>query len=83
MSTYVYREDCGEFEATFDAPADNAAEEHVLATWRSPSNPDFDGDSGSLVRLDWDDEDETWLEQGVCSFDGEDMIADLHGQRSR
>ena len=83
MAVYIYREDCGEFEAQFEAPGDAAAEEHVLATWRSPSNPDFDGDSGSLARVDRDEEDGVQCESGVCSFDGEDMIADVDGMRSR
>jgi hypothetical protein len=82
MATYVYREGCG-WEGEFEADSDAAAEDRVLKTFRSDGNPDFDGDSAELFRLDWDDEDGEFFRVGVSSFAGENMIEDVYSQRNR
>lgn len=77
-STYIYYEGCGYESEPFTAPDDDAAEMHVMATFRSPSNPDFDGDEGGIVRVERDEAGEYRV--GVISFDG-DMIPDPYGMR--
>ncbi len=48
-STYHYFEACGFVSEPFQAAdLDNAAM-HVMATFRNPTNPNFDGDDGGLV----------------------------------
>lgn len=80
MSVYIYREDCGEFEARFAAADDGSAEAHAEAAFRDPANPDFDGDSAQLARIDID-EDGSEFEAGVVSFEGTSMIANDDGLR--
>lgn len=80
MTTYVYREDCGEFEASFEAEDDNAAQAHVMDTWRSPSDPDFDGDSAMLWKIE-DDGEGGEFEAGVISFECADALPDPYNQR--
>jgi hypothetical protein len=74
-STYLYYEGCGFESEPFEAHDDDAAEVHVLSTFRSPSNADFDGDEGGIVRI-VDGEREL-----VIDFPGENMIPDPAGQR--
>lgn len=75
MASYVYYEGCGYESEPFEA-----AEKHVMDTFRSPTNPDFDGDEGGIVRLDRDgDGDE--VRETVAEFAGENMIADPFGER--
>lgn len=79
MSTYVYREDCGEAPQVFEAVSDDAAEEYAMRVFRDEGDPDFDGDSAELLRVDDDGEGGTF-EAGVCSFtstDGSDR--DMQG----
>lgn len=52
--TYYYFEACGFVSEPFQATDLAAAEAHVLATFRSPANPDFDDDDGGIVGLDSD-----------------------------
>lgn len=78
-STYVYYEGCGYESEPFEAADDVVAEAHVMATFRSPSNRDFDGDEGGIVRVE-QDEDGEWRES-VVVFAGENMIPDPFGQR--
>lgn len=80
MSEYIYYEGCGFESEPFTAENDAAAEEHALATFRSPSNPDFDGDEGGIVRIERDEDGEEYRE-AVLSFEGENMIPDPAGQR--
>lgn len=80
MSRYIYYEGCGYESEPFDAADDDAAEKHVLQTFRSPENADFDGDEGGIVILKLDEDDEEYRE-GVVSFEGENMIADPYNQR--
>jgi hypothetical protein len=54
MNTYHYFEACGYVSEPFTAADLDAAEAHVLATFRNPSNPDFDGDDGGIVGTDAD-----------------------------
>jgi hypothetical protein len=76
MNTYIYFEGCGYESAAFQARDDAAAEKHVMATFRSPSNADFDGDEGGIVRVDAEGHREP-----VIDFPGENMIPDPFGQR--
>lgn len=76
MGTYVYFEGCGYESEPFEADSDEAAEAHVLATFRSPTNRDFDGDEGGVARVEDDGEREL-----VVDFPGESMIPDPLGQR--
>lgn len=79
MATYLYREGCG-WQSRFDAAGDEAAEEYAEKTFRdADSNPDFDGDSADLFRVETDEDGE--FEAGVCSFAGENMIDDFDGLR--
>lgn len=80
MSTYLYYECCGYESEPFQFPNDRAAEAYVLATFRSPNNPDFDGDEGGIVRVEHDENGDEYRE-GVISFDGENMIPDPFNQR--
>jgi hypothetical protein len=77
MKTYIYFEDCGFKSEPFQAINDDAAIDHAMNTFRSPANPDFDGDSGGVDLID----DEDGERYGVCVFTGEDMIDDPHGAR--
>lgn len=79
-SAYIYYEGCGYESEPFNADNDDAAETHVLATFRSPSNPDFDGDEGGIVRIDHD-EDGDEQRESVAIFDGTNMIPDPLGER--
>lgn len=54
VMTFHYFEACGFISEAFQATDPAAAEEHVLATFRNPTNPDFDGDDGGIVGLDAD-----------------------------
>ncbi len=54
MRTYHYFEACGFVSEPFQAADLDAAIDHVEATFRSPANPDFDGDDGGIVGLDAD-----------------------------
>jgi hypothetical protein len=74
-TAYIYYEGCGYESEPFEARDDAAAEAHVLSTFRSPSNADFDGDEGGIVRI-VDGEREP-----VIDFPGENMIPDPFGQR--
>lgn len=74
-SEYVYYEGCGYESQPFQADSDEAAESHVMGTFRSPSNRDFDGDEGGIVRIE-DGEREC-----VVTFAGTDMIADPFNAR--
>lgn len=56
MSSYHYFEACGFVSPRFEADDLDAAVAHVMATFRSHSNPDFDGDDGGIVGQD----DEWW-----------------------
>lgn len=81
MRSYVYYEGCGFESEPFQAGTDEAAEAHVLATFRSPTNREFDGDEGGLVRLDepeWDGDNGRRL---VVDFPGQNMIADPLNER--
>lgn len=49
VQTYYYFEACGFVSEPFQAADLDAAEAHVMATFRSPSNPDYDGDDGGIV----------------------------------
>lgn len=49
--TFHYFEACGFVSAPFQAADLDAAEAHVLATWRNANRPDFDGDDGGIVGL--------------------------------
>lgn len=69
MSTYIYREGCGWESDPFEAAGDDAAQAHAERTWRSPENPDFDGDSARLVIIETDEDGEQF-EKGVVSWDG-------------
>lgn len=75
-TSYIYYEGCGYESEPFQADNDEAAEAHVMATFRSRANVDFDGDEGGIVRLDTDGEREL-----VIDFPGENMIADPPGER--
>jgi hypothetical protein len=75
-TTYLYFEGCGYESEPFQAADDDAAEAHVMATFRSPSNRDFDGDEGGIVRIEADGERELAVE-----FPGTNMIDDPLGQR--
>lgn len=79
MTAYVYREGCGWKSEPFEAESDEAAEAHVERTFRSSDNPDFDGDSAELFRVEADEDGEYLA--GVCSFAGENMIEDWDGLR--
>lgn len=48
-STYHYFEACGFVSEPFQAADLPAAEAHVAATFRAPTNPDFDGDDGGIA----------------------------------
>lgn len=74
-STYVYYEGCGYESEPFEAASDEVAEAHVMATFRSPSNGDFDGDEGGIVRI------EDGEREPVVTFSGENMIPDPFGRR--
>jgi hypothetical protein len=74
-TTYIYFEGCGYESEPFEAPNATAAEAHVMATFRSPTNADFDGDEGGIVRV-LDGEREL-----VIDFPGEGMIPDPFGER--
>lgn len=78
-ATYIYFEGCGYESEPFEARDDDAAEDHVLATFRSASNVDFDGDEGGIVRIVRDEDGEH--RELVVDFPGENMIADPLGQR--
>jgi hypothetical protein len=77
--TYIYFESCGYESEPFKARDDDTAEAHVLATFRSPSNADFDGDEGGIVRIVRDEDGEH--RELVVNFAGENMIPDPFGQR--
>lgn len=77
---YVYFEGCGYESPQFEAANDAAAEDHVMATFRSPSNLDFDGDEGGIVRLDREEDGEEYREP-VVDFPGDNMIPDPFNQR--
>jgi len=47
--TFYYFEACGFVSQPFEAADLAAAEAHVLATFRLPGGPDFDGDDGGIV----------------------------------
>lgn len=79
MAVYVYREGC-DWSDRFDAATDEAAEAHVMATYRSADNPDFDGDEAVLCLVETDEDGE--FESGVTRFEGENMIGDPYGQRN-
>lgn len=79
-SSYIYYEGCGYESEPFTAADDDDAEAHVLATFRSPSNPDFDGDEGGIVRIERDEDGEEYRES-VVTFEGENMIPDPFGAR--
>lgn len=78
--TYVYYEGCGFESEPFTADSDEAAEAHVMATFRSPSNVDFDGDEGGIVRIERDEDGDEWRES-VATFAGDNMIPDPFGHR--
>ena len=59
--SYYYFEACGFVSEPFRAADTDAAEAHVMATFRNPANRDFDGDDGGIVGLD-DDPREPWWE---------------------
>jgi hypothetical protein len=75
-ATYLYFEGCGFESEPFTAADDAGAEAHVMATFRSPTNVDFDGDEGGIVRIEDDGEREL-----VIDFPGQNMIADPFDQR--
>jgi len=77
--TYIYFEGCGYESEPFQAASDEAAEAHVVATFRSPANGDFDGDEGGIVRIEIEDGEE--CRESVVTFAGENMIPDPHGRR--
>lgn len=54
MNTYYYFEACGFVSEPFEAPDLATGEAHILTTFRSPTNPDFDDDDGGIVGLDDD-----------------------------
>lgn len=78
---YVYFEGCGYESEPFEAADDAAAEAHVLATFRSATNVDFDGDEGGIIRLgepEFPGDDGREL---VIDFPGENMIDDPYNKR--
>jgi hypothetical protein len=72
--TYIYFEGCGYESDPFKAADADAAEAHVLATFRSPTNADFDGDEGGIVRVEHENGEE--YRETVVTFAGENMIHD-------
>lgn len=48
---YFYFEACGYVSQPFEVASIDAAEAHVLATFRSPDNAGFDGDDGGIIGL--------------------------------
>lgn len=81
MSTYVYGEGCGYESEPFEAASDEAARAHVEATFRSPENPDFDGDEGRLTRVKVDPEGGCEDREIAWEWEGENMIPDPFNQR--
>jgi hypothetical protein len=77
--TYIYFEGCGYESEPFSADSDEAAEAHVMDTFRSPTNRDFDGDEGGIVRIEIEDGVE--YREAVVTFAGDNMIADPLGRR--
>lgn len=77
--TYIYFEGCGYESEPFQAADDDAAEAHVMATFRSETNTDFDGDEGGIVRVEIEDGEE--CRDIVITFPGDNMIDDPFGQR--
>lgn len=77
---YVYYEGCGYESEPFEAASDKAAEEHVMTAFRSPTDVDFDGDEGGIIRLDCD-EDGDEVREPIAHFAGENMIPDPFNQR--
>lgn len=77
---YVYYEGCGYESEPFEAANDEAAEAHVMAAFRSPTDVDFDGDEGGLIRLERD-EDGDEMRERVATFAGINMIPDPFNQR--
>jgi hypothetical protein len=78
---YVYFEACGWESEPFQAASDAAAEAHVMASFRSPTDVDFDGDEGGIVRLG---EPEFPGDNGrrlVVDLPGENMVADPFNER--
>lgn len=62
---FFYFEACGFVSEPFEATDLDAAEAHVMATFRNPANPDFDFDDGGIIGLD-----DGWWEC-LATFDGD------------
>lgn len=78
---YVYYEGCGYESEPFEATDDDAAEAHVLATFRSPTNSDFDGDEGGIVHLGEPEFEGDNGRRLVVDWPGDNMIDDPFGRR--
>lgn len=77
---YIYFEGCGYESEPFEADSDEAAEAHVMTAFRSPTDPDFDGDEGGVVRVVHDEDGEEYREP-VIDFPGINMIPDPFNRR--
>lgn len=78
-SAYKYKMGCGWF-TVFEAESDSAAAEHAAKVLRDPADPDFDGDSANLWRVETDEDGGEYGDL-VESWDGEDMVPDPDGER--